>query len=528
MGADVRQRNGTLLTMPRNQSARPLVWRYAVAIVASLFAILLSHFFNDFFAEIPSVLFFAAIVLSTWYGGFGPGILATVIGTAALLFLFLSPTYSFSVADARTLFQMIAFILTGLLTSYLSGARLRAEEGLRQSRDQLAAVLQGVVDGITVQDASGSVIYANDAAARYSGYPTAATLMAATTDEARGKFDITDVDGQPIDIARFPGRRALCGELSPEMILRFQSRETGEERWSIVQATPIFDAQGGVQFAVNIFRDITESRRAEESLRFLTEASALLAGSLDYETTLQQVTRLAVPEIADWCAVEMLDGDTFRPVAVAHIDPGKVQMAHELRQRYPPDPAETGGIPGVVRSGVSMLVSDLTDGMLVAGARDEEHLRVIRALGMRSVMIVPLIAREQALGAISFVAAESGRRYDATDLALAEELARRAAIAVDNARLYRTAQSSEERFRKLFEGVGDAVVVMDPNGQYLDANPAFTDLTGYTVEELRQMRVGDLSADPERARRWHSDFEQQGMWRGESEWRRKDGDDRAG
>ncbi len=522
-GADVRQRDGTLLTMARTLSARPLLWRYGVPVVASLIAILISHFFHSLFAATPAVLYLAVIVISAWYGGFGPGALATLVGAVAIVYFFFAPTYSFSVAELRALFQIAVFAAIGLLTSYLSGARLRAEERLRQSRDQLAAVLQGVADGITVQDASGAVIYANDAAARYSGYPTGAAMMAATTDEARAKFDITDGDGQPIDVARLPGRRALLGEQSPEIILRFRSRETGEERWSIVKATPIRDAQGGVQFAVNIFRDITESRHVEESLRFLTEASALLAGSLDYETTLQQVTRLAVPAIADWCAVEMVDGDAFRPVAVAHVDPEKVQLAHEVRQRYPPDPAEKSGIPGVIHSGTSVLVSTLTDGMLVAGARDAEHLRIIRALGMSSVMIVPLIAREQALGAISFVAAESGRRYDTTDLALAEELARRAAIAVENARLYRTAQSSEERFRKLFDGVGDAVVVMDTDGRYLDGNPAFTDLAGYTVEELRRMRVGDLSADPARARQWHREFEQQGMWRGESEWRRKDG-----
>jgi PAS domain S-box-containing protein len=650
MGADVRQRNGTLLTMPRNQSARPPLWRYGVAILAALIAVLISHFFHGLFAAMPSILYLAVIVISAWYGGFGPGALTTFTGAAAILYFFFAPTYSFSVMEVRAASQIGLFIAIGLLTSYLSGARLRAEEGLRESRDQLAAVLEGVADGITVQTSSGAVIYANDAAARYSGYPTAAALMAATSEETRAKFDIVDEAGEPIEVARLPGRRALLGEQAPEIILRFRVRETGEERWSIVQATPTFDAQGGVRFAVNIFRDITASRHAEEALRaseerfrsliekssdlialidsegvvqyvgpsteqvlgyapeeligqnaltlihpedrehttrflgglrdqpgasatteyrlmredgtwrwfegtgtnllddpsvgaivgnyrditerrrtdeaqrFLTEASALLASSLDYETTLQQVTRLAVPEIADWCAVEMLDGGAFRPVAVAHIDPEKVQMAHELRQRYPPDPADMGGIPGVVRSSNPILVSDLTDDMLVAGARDEEHLRVIRALGMRSIMIVPLIAREQALGALSFIAAESGRRYDATDLALAEELARRAAIAVDNARLYQAAQSSEARFHKLFEGVGDAVVVMDPSGQYRDANPAFTDLTGYTVEELRQLRVGDLSADPARARRWHSDFEQQGMWRGESEWRRKDGE----
>ena len=423
MGADVQQRNGTLLTMPRNQSARPAPWRYGVAIVATLIAILISHFFHDLFDATPSVLYLAVIVISAWYGGFGPGALATLAGAVAILYFFLNPHYSFSITELRTAFQIVVFIAIGLMTSYLSGARLRAEEGLRQSRDQLAAVLQGVADGIIVQDASGKVIYANDAAARFNGYPAASAMMAATAEQSRARFDITDADGQPIPVGQFPGRRALLGEPSPEMVLRFRSRETGEERWSIVQATPIADAQGGVQFAVNIFRDITANHRTEETLRFLTEASALLASSLDYETTLQQVTHLAVPQIADWCAVEMRDGDAFRPVAVAHVDPAKVEIARDLRQRYPPDPADTSGIPGVVRSGKPVLVSEVTDEMLVAGARSEEYLRVLRALGMRSIMIVPLIARDAAFGAISFVAAESGRRFDATDLALAEELA---------------------------------------------------------------------------------------------------------
>jgi len=518
----VRQ-GGILLNLPRTLSARSSVRRYGLAIVASLIAILISHFFHELFGATPFLLYFAVVIGSAWYGGLGPGVLATFVGAAASVYFFLMPTYSFSLHDVRSAFQVAIFIAIGLLTSFLSGARLRAEEGLRQSRDQLAAVLGDVADGITVQRADGAVIYANDAAARSSGYPSAAALMASTTDEARGKFDITDAAGQPIEVARLPGRRALNGEQSPEITLRARSHETGEERWSIIRATPIFDAQGEVQFAVNIFRDITESRRTEEALRFLAQASALLAGSLEYETTLQRVAQLAVPHIADWCAVEIVDGDTFRPVAVAHADPAKIAMADELRRRYPPDPTESGGIPGVVRSRRSVLVPDVTDTMLVAGSRDEEHLRYLRELGMRSVMIVPLVARDTALGTLSFIAAESGRRYDATDLALAEELARRAAVAVDNARLYHEAQDSEARFRALFEGVGDAVVVLSPSGQYLDANPAFTELLGYSVAELRRMCVGDLSADPERARRSHGDFEATGMWRGESEWRRKDG-----
>ena len=645
----MRQRNGTLLALSWSQSARAPARRYGLAIVASLIAVLLAHFFHGLFAAIPSLLFFAVIVVSAWYGGFGPGALATILGAGSVLYLFLTPTYSFSIADLRSLLQLALFSAIGLLTSYLSGARMRAEAGLRQSRDQMAAIVQGVADGITVQDASGAVIYANDAAARYSGYPSAAALLNTTTDETRAKFDIMDEQGAPLQLARLPGRRALLGEQPPDMALRFRLHEGDEERWSIVHATPIFDGRGAVQFAVNIFRDITESRRAETALReseqrfrsliekssdaiallsadgviayagpsservlgytaeeltgrnaadllhpddrermgrfvtalldqpggsattqyrlrrkdgewrwfegtgtnllddpairaivgnyrditerrrseeaqrFLAEASALLASSLDYETTLQRVAQLAVPHIADWCAVEIVEGERFRPVAVAHSDPAKVAMARDARQRYPPDPAESGGIPGVVRSRQAVLVPEITDTMLVAGARDEEHLRVLRELGMQSVMIVPLVARDVVFGTLSFIAAESGKQYDEADLALAQELARRAAIAVDNARLYHEAQSSEERFRTLFEGVGDAVVVLDPSGRYIDANPAVTALLGYTVDEVRQMRVGDLSADPERARNWHRDFEAAGVWRGESEWRRKDG-----
>ncbi len=526
----MRQRNGRLLNLPRSQSAHAPTSRYGLAIFASLIAILLSHFFHGLFGATPFLLYFAVVIGSAWYGGLGPGAVATLIGAVASVYFFLTPSYSFSVSDARSAFQVSLFITIGLLTSILSGARMRAEEGLRQSRDQLVAVLGGVTDGITVQQASGTIAYANDAAARSSGYASATALMAATADETRAKFDITDASGRPIDVAQFPGRRALHGEQSSEMILRSRSRATGEEHWSIVQATPVFDAQGNVQFAVNIFRDITESRRAEEALRaseeaqrFLAQASALLASSLDYEVTLQRVAQLAVPHIADWCAVELIEDDTFRPVAVAHVDPAKVAMAQGLRQRHPPDPAEVGGIPGVIRSRQSVIVPEITDAMIVAGARDEEHLRVLRELGMRSVMIVPLIARDTALGALSLIAAESGRQYGTADLALAEELARRAAVAVDNARLFHEAQDSEARFRALFDGVGDTVVVLSPSGQYLDANPAFTALSGYSVAELRQMQVGELSADPERARQSHGDFEATGMWRGESEWRRKDG-----
>jgi PAS domain S-box-containing protein len=176
---------------------------------------------------------------------------------------------------------------------------------------------------------------------------------------------------------------------------------------------------------------------------FLAEATDVLASSLDYDTTLASVTRLAVQGIADWCAVdELLPGGELRRIAVAHPDPQMVRLAHELQQRYPPDPDAPHGVPQVIRSGEPELMREIPDELLVAAARDEEHLRIVRALGLRSYICVPLIARGHVLGALTLVSTREERRYGAEDLQLALELARRAAVAIDNARLYRDSEEA--------------------------------------------------------------------------------------
>jgi signal transduction histidine kinase len=178
--------------------------------------------------------------------------------------------------------------------------------------------------------------------------------------------------------------------------------------------------------------------RAEQRSAFLAEASATLAGSLEYEQTLRTVAALAVPHIADWCAVDVLnDADEIERLAVAHTDPAKIELARQLQQRYPDRLDRPGGVGQVLRTGVPALYAEITDEMVAAGARDEEHRRALLALTIRSVMIVPLSAHGRTLGAISFVQAESGRRYGQADLAFAQEVAARAALAVDNARTYR-------------------------------------------------------------------------------------------
>jgi PAS domain S-box-containing protein len=233
-----------------------------------------------------------------------------------------------------------------------------------------------------------------------------------------------------------------------------------------------------------------ERKRAAEALRFLSEASAELSSSLDYRATLAGVARLAVPQLADWCAVDVLeeDGSTHR-LAVEHDNPEKVAWAHELQRRYPPDPDASRGVPGVLRSGRSEFYPEIPDEMLVAAARDPEHLRLMRRMGFTSAMIVPLVARGRKLGAITLVSAESGRRYERADLELAEELAHRAALAVDNARLYDEAQKeiserkrAETRFRTLVEQIPAVTYIQNPGGaksmQYV--SPQIEDMLGYS------------------------------------------------
>jgi PAS domain S-box-containing protein len=182
---------------------------------------------------------------------------------------------------------------------------------------------------------------------------------------------------------------------------------------------------------------------AEQRAVFLAGATTLLSSSLEYEKTLEAVAHAAVPWVADWCGVDILFADgEVRRLAVAHVDPAKVEWARELSKRYPYDPKAPRGVPEVLRTGRAELYAEISDELLVAAAKDEEHLRIMRDIGFNSAMIVPLAAHGRTFGAITFVTAESGRRYGAEDLAFAEDLARRAALAVENARLYQQAQEA--------------------------------------------------------------------------------------
>jgi len=182
-------------------------------------------------------------------------------------------------------------------------------------------------------------------------------------------------------------------------------------------------------------RNAAEAARSRAS--FLADATAILSRSLDYEKTLAAVARLAVPEMADWCAIDIVDANgDVRRLAVAHVDPDKVEMARSLHERYPPDQDMPGGVHQVIRTGTPFMMADLPADVIAAHAVDDEHRRILDGLALSSYLCVPLVSARGTLGAITFVQAESGRRYTDRDLAFAQELAARAALALENAFAY--------------------------------------------------------------------------------------------
>ena len=217
----------------------------------------------------------------------------------------------------------------------------------------------------------------------------------------------------------------------------------GSYRWFAARAVPVYDSDGNVSEWIGTATDIHESRTAEDARRFLAKATELFSSSIEYEETLKTLTSLAVPEMADWCAVDMADeGDApHRRLAVAHVDPAKTELAWELYRKYPPQP-ESDQVAIVMRSGKPQLVTTIPEGLIESMVKDEEQLRIVLELGLMSWMIVPLISRGRVLGAVTFVSSDSRRRFTESDLQQAVEFARRASVAIDNAQLYRDAQAA--------------------------------------------------------------------------------------
>ncbi|MFL5679740.1 MAG: ATP-binding protein, partial [Chloroflexota bacterium] len=244
--------------------------------------------------------------------------------------------------------------------------------------------------------------------------------------------------------------------------------------------------------AVSTFSDVTTAREAADRQKFLADATSLLASSLDYETTIERLAMLAVPRIADWCAIDLVgvDGELEQP-AIAHVDPAKVALARELREQYPQQKDAATGTWAVIRSGKPEFVADIPASAFEA-IEDAKLRSIMDELELHSYMCVPLIAGGETLGALTLIGAESGRRFTPDDLALAEDLARRAASAVQNARLFRDVG----RFKAILDATLDAVFMFDPATlRFSYVNHGAVDQTGFDEATLLSMNPTMLTVD---------------------------------
>ena len=302
------------------------------------------------------------------------------------------------------------------------------------SADLMRLALDNLADGVTIHDATGKLLYANEAVARMMGMELD-EILAAPAGAWQERFVMYDEDGEQLPLERLPGRRVFQGENPEPLLLRSVDRETGIWQWVRIKAAPMFDEDGNIAAAVNVTEEVTEVKEAELAQRLLAEAGQALATSLDYEKTLQEVAQLAVPGFADWAGVDLVTADNdVEQVAIAHVDPEMIELARRSRERYPPDLEEDRGLGRVLRTGDTEFWPEITDELLVESAQDEEHLALLRSVGLRSAVIAPLRFGDSVIGAISFVLAD--RTFSRGDIRLAEQLADRAVIAIENSRLF--------------------------------------------------------------------------------------------
>ena len=291
-------------------------------------------------------------------------------------------------------------------------------------------LLQATQDALMAHDESGRIFFWSQGATALYGW---------TEEEALGQSFQTLLDTQaPRPFVEIMQELAETGRWEGELE---QKRRDGTplvvaSRWSFLEKSQI-----APKTILQVNHDVTDLKRTLQHLNFLTQAGKLLVASFDYKEILVQVAERAVPLVADWCRVDLLREDgTLETLAIRHVDPEKVAWAYQLSELTPFDPDAPSGVAAVIRNRESEFFSDIPDSLLVAAAKDEQELSLIRSIGLSSAITVPLVVRNQGKGAITFVTTETKRHYTKTDLAMAEELASRVSLVMENALIYQELQ----------------------------------------------------------------------------------------
>ncbi len=294
-----------------------------------------------------------------------------------------------------------------------------------------------LAEAVTVRDPGGEIVYANAAALAYLGFSSVEELKATTSQSIMDDYLVEDEHGRPLSHSEIPSVRVLRGEPPRPMLMRLVSRSSGEQRWTFLKTTALRDEDGELLGALTVIEDVTAVKNAEIRTGVLAESGRMLAADLDYHQTLRNVAEAAVPSLADYCSVDLVDEQgQMERVAACHRDPAEQELEAELRELPAARLESDHPVARVVATGTSELFSELTTADLEEAARDEHHLGILHQLGPRSLMIVPMRVPNRTIGVMTLATAASQRRFDPQDVELAEQLGRRAAVAVENARLH--------------------------------------------------------------------------------------------
>ena len=462
---------------------------YAVAVVAVAVALGGSLLLGPFLGRTIFILFWPAVLTVAVVAGLGPALLASALSVVVVDFVLIEPRFTFLVRDTSDLAPFGIFLLASTLVSTLAerqrkaerlvldSSRLNAElatqlenqaielesqleesqalsEELAQSSAEaeagaafLGSILESFSDPFVVQDADWRFRYINSAAARYftaTGNANPASMVGRVVWDLYPQVVGTRVEQEM--------KRAARDRVAVEF--EWFAAELGT--WSELHCYPLPDGGLATQW-----KDITARKKSKEAAHYLDRAAELLAAPLDSEQRLNDLAQLVVPRLGDWCAIDVVDNaGVVQQVAVAHVDADKVKWARELNRRYPPKADAPTGTPNVLRTGLPELYAEISDELIVASAIDDDHLRIMRELGLHSAMVVPLTARGRTFGALTIISAESRRRYTSDDLALAGELASRAAIAIDNARQFDAAREAQREAEAANRAKSDFLAAM--------------------------------------------------------------------
>ena len=487
MTSDHRTTDARPAARPTEESGLRRVLSYVETLLVVAVASALSWALRDHLESTRLLPFWVSSAYAAWRGGLGPAMLASAIGVVVANYTTTPPVGAFAPPDTQEILSaLVLFSVTGLLGATFDSLRhSRAEavqtaihlavageqlkdqamelelqleesqtmsEELEQANEQLG-VLSGYNERARTEleqaveryralvEASTVVVWTADPRGGIADMPAWRELTGQSPHQVRGLGWLEAIHPAERETVRTRWRDAIASGSIYETEFRLRLRD-GTHRWHRARAVPIRRGALIVEW-VGVFDDTHDAHVDAERRAAVENALSVLGSSLDYQWTLAALTRLLVPALADYCSIDLVESDgSVRRVSTSHVDPDKETLLRDMGTRHPIGLADGAGVDEVIRTGLPRVVTEIDPRATAASARDDEHAATLAALDPRSWVCLPMTVRGHTFGALSLVYSDSGRRYDDADVGAAQEIAARAATAIDNARLYVEAQTA--------------------------------------------------------------------------------------